>query len=251
MNIIYCEDYDELSRKSAAVISSQLMLKPDSVLGLATGDTPVGCYAHLVEANKNGEISFSDVRTFNLDEYVGASRKDEQSFGHFMEVHLFDKVDLKPENINLLDGSAEDIEKECARYTEDLAFLPDGIDSQILGIGKNGHIGFNEPADYFPLNTHVVDLTEKTIEAQRAYYGPGAAIPTQGVTMGIQPIMAAKQVILLASGESKAEILEKALFGPVKPEVPASILQFHNCLTVIADRAALAQILERHPETVL
>lgn len=251
MNLIYCEDYAELSRKAASVVASQLILNPSSVLGLATGNTPIGCYAQLVEAVLNGDISFSEARTFNLDEYVGASREDEQSFGHFMDTHLFSKVDLNPENINLLDGRAKDIGQECLRYDEKLGFVQCGIDCQILGVGRNGHIGFNEPDDHFPLNTHIVDLEEGTIEAQRAYYAPGAVIPTQGITMGMRPIMGAKQVILLASGESKAAILEEALFGLVKPEIPASILRFHGNLTVIADRAALSVIIEKHPSVVL
>ncbi len=251
MNIIFCEDYEEMSRKSAAIIASQMILKPDSVIGFATGATPIGLYKNLIQRHQDGEISFSEVKAFNLDEYVGVSKDVETSFASFMKRNLFDHVNIKPENTDIPDGAAKDLDAECRRYTEALDLLPDGIDYQILGIGANGHIGFNEPEDHFPLDTHVIALTESSIEGQKPFFDDYSKIPTKGLTMGIRAIMDAKQILLVANGEGKAKILETALFGEVKPQVPASILQLHRNVTVVADRAALSVILEKHPECIL
>ncbi|MCL2539280.1 MAG: glucosamine-6-phosphate deaminase [Oscillospiraceae bacterium] len=251
MNIIFCEDYGELSRRAAAIVASQIILKPNSVIGFATGATPIGLYEELVSSYKKGEISFADIRAFNLDEYLGVSRQTPTSFYAFMQDNLFAHVDVKSENTDIPDGQAADIDAECARYTEALDMVSGGIDLQILGIGANGHIGFNEPDDHFELDTHVVELAESSIEGQKPFFDDHGKIPTKGVTMGIRAIIAAKQILLLASGEGKAGILREALFGPVKPQVPASILQLHDCVSVVADRAALGKILEKYPECVL
>lgn len=251
MNIIFCEDYEEMSRKAAAIIASKIILKPDSVIGFATGATPIGLYKELIKRYEKGEISFADMRTFNLDEYLGEIKDLETSFYNFMQNNLFLHIDVKPENTDIPDGSAADIQAECERYTEALDLIPEGLDFQILGIGANGHIGFNEPDDYFPLDTHIVELTEETIEGQKPFFDDYNKIPKRAVTMGIRAIMNAKQLLLIASGDGKSKILEKALFGPVTPNIPASILQIHRCLTVVADRAALSQIIEKHPDAIL
>ena len=251
MNIIYCEDYSEMSRKAAAVIASQMILRPKSVLGFATGLTPVGMYKNLVECYEREEISFSKIKAFTLDEYLGVEKQAKTSFFGFMQKHLFSQVDINPKNIDTPDGAAEDILAECDRYTEELDLISGGIDFQVLGIGVNGHIGFNEPDDHFPLDTHVISLTQESIDGQKPFFDDVSKIPTQGITMGIRSIMMAKQILLLASGEGKADILEKALFGPVMPQVPASMLQFHAGLTVVADCDALKVILKKHPGVII
>lgn len=241
MRIYEAKDYQEMSRKAANILSAQVILKPDSVLGLATGSTPIGMYDQLVEWYKKGDLDFSKVKTVNLDEYKGLTHDNDQSYYYFMHEHLFDRVNIDPANTNVPDGTEEDPEKECARY-EKLIESMGGVDIQLLGIGHNGHIGFNEPDSTFAKTTHCVDLAESTIEANKRFFASVDDVPRQAYTMGIGTIMKAKKILLIVNGESKADAVAKAFFGPITPEVPASILQFHSDVVVIGDSAALSKI---------
>ena len=241
MRIYETANYEEMSRKAANILSAQVILKPDSVLGLATGSTPIGMYDQLVEWYKKGDLDFSKVKTVNLDEYKGLTHDNDQSYYYFMHEHLFDRVNIDPANTNVPDGTEEDPEKECARY-EKLIESMGGVDIQLLGIGHNGHIGFNEPDSTFAKTTHCVDLAESTIEANKRFFASVDDVPRQAYTMGIGTIMKAKKILLIVNGESKADAVAKAFFGPVTPEVPASILQFHSDVVVIGDSAALSKI---------
>lgn len=235
------KDYDALSQRAANIIAAQIVTKPDCVLGLATGSSPVGTYKRLIEKYENGDLDFSQVKTANLDEYKGLTRDNDQSYYYFMHENLFDHVNICPENTNIPDGTKEDSETECAHYEEVIASLG-GVDLQLLGLGHNGHIGFNEPAFDFPQATHCVDLQESTIEANKRFFASADDVPRQAYTMGIGTIMRAKKILLVVSGEDKADIVAKAFFGPVTPEVPASILQFHPDVTIVGDKAAFSKI---------
>lgn len=241
MKIYRAKDYNDMSRKAANIISAQVIMKPDCVLGLATGSTPIGTYKQLVEWYEEGDLDFSAVKTVNLDEYKGLPADNDQSYYYFMHENLFDKVNVKPENTNLPDGMEPDAQKECARY-EALIQSLGGVDLQLLGLGHNGHIGFNEPAEEFEKETHCVDLQERTIEANKRFFASADDVPRQAYTMGIKTIMMAKKILIVVSGEDKADIVAKAFFGPVTPSVPASILQMHPDVTVVADEAALSKI---------
>lgn len=239
MNIIKAKDYEDLSRKAANIIAAQVILKPDCVLGLATGSSPLGTYKQLIDGYNNGDLDFSRVSSVNLDEYKGLTKDNDQSYYYFMYNNLFKHINIDVNNTNIPDGTEADSEKECARYNAVIQSMG-GVDLQLLGIGHNGHIGFNEPADEFPKLTHCVDLQESTIEANKRFFASIDDVPRQAYTMGIQTIMQAKKVLLIASGADKAEIMKKAFFGPVTPQVPASILQMHNDVTIVADEAALS-----------
>ena len=241
MRIIATKDYNDMSKKAANILSAQVIMKPDCVLGLATGSTPIGTYEKLVEWYEKGDLDFSQVTSVNLDEYKGLYRKNDQSYYYFMHEHLFNHVNIKEENTNVPDGTQPDGEKECARY-EDLIRSLGGVDLQLLGLGHNGHIGFNEPADAFDKTTHCVDLTESTIEANKRFFASADEVPRQAYTMGIGTIMQAKKILIIVSGEDKADIVRDAFFGPVTPQVPASILQMHSDVTLVADEAALSKI---------
>lgn len=241
MKIYKAADYREMSRMAANVIAAQVIMKPDSVLGLATGSTPIGTYEKLVEKNQAGDLDFSRVKTVNLDEYKGLLRTNDQSYYYFMHENLFDKVNIDQANTHLPDGTKEDSEKECAAYEEVIRSLG-GVDLQLLGLGHNGHIGFNEPAEAFEKETHCVDLQESTIEANKRFFASADDVPRQAYTMGIGTIMRAKKILVVVSGEDKADIVAKAFFGPVTPKVPASILQMHGDVTIVADVAALSKI---------
>lgn len=241
IKIYEAKDYQEMSRKAANILSAQVISKPDSVLGLATGSTPIGMYDQLVEWYNKGDVDFSEVKTVNLDEYKGLARDNDQSYYYFMHKHLFDRVNINPDNTNVPDGTQMDSEKECARY-EKLIESMGGVDIQLLGIGRNGHIGFNEPDNCFAKTTHCVDLTESTIEANKRFFASADDVPRQAYTMGIGTIMKAKKILLIVNGEDKADALAKAVYGPVTPEVPASILQFHNDVVIVADQAALSKM---------
>ena len=232
MRVIETKSYAELSRKAANLISAQVLSKPDSVLGLATGSTPIGTYKQLIEWYEKGDLDFSEVKSINLDEYVGLTGDHDQSYRYFMNTNLFNHVNIDKAKTNVPSGVAEDLEAECERY-DALIESMGGIDLQLLGIGHNGHIGFNEPADSFVVPTHVVELGETTINANARFFSSADEVPKKAVTMGIKAIMQAKKVLLIANGKDKKEIVEKALYGPVTPEVPASILQFHPDLTVV------------------
>ena len=241
MRIYRAKDYEEMSRRAAGIVSAQIIMKPDCVLGLATGSTPIGLYKQLIEWYRNGDLDFSAVRTVNLDEYKGISRENDQSYYYFMHQHLFDRVNIDPERTNVPNGMEPDAEKECGRYEELIRSLG-GVDLQLLGLGHNGHIGFNEPGEAFEKETHCVDLTESTIEANKRFFASADDVPKQAYTMGIKTIMQAKKILIVVNGENKADIVERAFFGPVTPEVPASILQLHNDVTLVGDEAALAKI---------
>ncbi|NEZ48030.1 glucosamine-6-phosphate deaminase [Clostridium niameyense] len=237
MKIIVVDNYDEMSKKGADIIASQVILKSNSILGLATGDTPLGIYERLIDMHKKGDVDFSEVRTFNLDEYYKLKEEDPQSYHYFMDNNLFNHINIKRENINIPNGNAEDIEKECANYDNKI-YEFGGIDVQILGIGVNGHIGFNEPDSKFEAKTHLVKLKEKTIESNSRLFNSIDEVPTKAVSMGMKTIMQSKKIVLLASGKVKAEAILKAVKGDISPEVPASILQLHNDVTVIIDKEA-------------
>ena len=241
MKIYKAKDYKDMSRKAANIISAQMIMKPNCVLGLATGSTPIGTYDQLVEWYNKGDLDFSEVTTVNLDEYKGLPRTNDQSYYYFMHQHLFDRVNIDPERTNVPNGMEPDAEKECGRYEELIRSLG-GVDLQLLGLGHNGHIGFNEPGEAFEKETHCVDLTESTIEAIKRFFASAGDVPKQAYTMGIKTIMQAKKILIVVNGENKADIVERAFFGPVTPEVPASILQLHNDVTLVGDEAALAKI---------
>ena len=241
MRIYKAKDYEEMSRKAAGIVSAQIIMKPDCVLGLATGSTPVGLYKQLIEWSRNGDLDFSGVRTVNLDEYKGISRENDQSYYYFMHQNLFDHVNIPAENTHLPDGMEPDSEKECRRY-EELIQSMGSVDLQLLGIGHNGHIGFNEPADAFDKLVHCVNLTQSTIEANKRFFASAEEVPRQAYTMGIQTIMRSKKILIIANGEGKADIVRDAFFGPITPMVPASVLQLHNDVTLVADEAALSKI---------
>ena len=228
-----------MSRKAANIISAQVIMKPNCTLGLATGSTPLGIYDQLTEWYKKGDLDFSAVHSVNLDEYRGLPKENDQSYYYFMHKNLFDRVNIRSENTNVPNGMEPDAEKECRRYEKLIADLG-GIDLQLLGLGHNGHIGFNEPGEAFEKETHCVDLQERTIEANKRFFESADEVPRQAYTMGIKTIMKAKKILVAVSGEDKAEIVKKAFFGPVTPTVPASILQMHNDVTVVADEAALS-----------
>ena len=229
MRIIKAADYQDMSRKAANLISAQVIMKPDSVLGLATGSTPIGAYQKLVEWCKNGDLDFSTVKSVNLDEYKGLPRTNDQSYYYFMHENLFDKVNINPANTHLPDGTEPDSDKECARY-----------EALIQSLG-----GVDEPADEFDKVTHCVDLQESTIEANKRFFASADDVPRQAYTMGIGTIMQAKKILVVVSGEDKADIVAKAFFGPVTPQVPASILQMHQDVTLVADAAALSKVPQK------
>ena len=243
MRIYKAKDYKDMSRKAANILSAQIIMKPNAVLGLATGSTPEGLYAQLIDWYQKGDLDFSKVISVNLDEYYGLSPESEQSYRYFMNHHLFDHVNIQTENTHLPNGLELDVKKEVARYTELIRSF-DGIDMQLLGIGHNGHVGFNEPDTAFETQIHCVDLTESTIEANKRFFASADEVPKKAYTLGIKSIMQAKKILLVCSGADMADILYRALFGAVTPEVPASILQMHNDLIVVADEAALSKFPE-------
>ena len=237
MKIILTKDYADMSRKAANIISAQVILKPNSVLGLATGATPIGIYQQLADWYGKGDLDFSDVTTVNLDEYCGLAPQDEQSYHYFMEKHFFSKVNLNPKRHFLPDGTNPDSDAECARY-EALIDSLGGIDLQLLGLGHNGHIGFNEPADAFAGSVHLVHLAERTIEANKRFFASAEQVPRQAYTMGVKTILRAKKILLAVSGEEKAKALYQTVAGAISPKVPATVLQLHPDVVVVADEAA-------------
>ena len=241
MKIIKAKDYKDMSRKAANIISAQVIMKPNCVLGLATGSTPIGTYQQLVEWYNKGDLDFSEVTSVNLDEYKGLTRDNDQSYYYFMNENLFKHVNINKERTHLPDGTQPDAAKACADYNNVIASVG-GIDLQLLGMGLNGHIGFNEPDEYFSKGTHCVNLTESTIEANKRFFASADDVPRQAYTMGVQTIMLARRIVLVVSGENKAETVREAFFGPVTPQVPASILQLHSDAIVVADEAALSKI---------
>lgn len=240
VKIIRTKDYADMSRKAANIISAQVIMKPDCVLGLATGGTPVGTYEKLVERYNEGDLDFSEVTSVNLDEYRGLPKEHPQSYWYFMNENLFSKVNIDPAKTNLPDGTNLDTAAECARYNGIIHKLG-GIDLQLLGIGPNGHIGFNEPGEAFELETHCIDLAPTTIEANKRFFdGNENLVPKQAYTMGIKTIMQARKVLVVANGKAKAQAVKDAVTGPVTPACPGSILQLHPDCILVADEEALS-----------
>lgn len=241
MRIIRAKDYDDMSRKAAGIIAAQVILKPESVLGLATGSTPIGTYANLVKGYQKGDLDFSKITTVNLDEYKGLPKENDQSYYYFMNHHFFSKVNVDPEHTFLPDGTEADSDKACSEYDRIIESVG-GVDLQLLGIGHNGHIGFNEPSNVFKAGTHCVNLTESTVRANQRFFTSIDDVPRQAYTMGIQTIMRAKKILLVVSGKDKAATVKAAFFGPITPQVQASVLQLHNDVIVVADEDALSEV---------
>jgi len=239
MNIIKAKDYKDMSRKAANIISAQVIMKPNCVLGLATGSTPLGIYAQLIDWYNKGDLDFSRVSTVNLDEYRGLPETNDQSYHYFMKNNFFDHINIRPEATFVPNGMEMDYKKACQDHEDTIQALG-GVDLQLLGLGNNGHIGFNEPGAAFEKETHMVDLTESTIKANSRFFETKEEVPTQAYTMGIKSIMQAKKILIVVNGEGKADIVAKSFFGPVTPLVPASILQMHPDVTLVADEAALS-----------
>ena len=239
MRIVRAKDYEDMSRKAGNIIAAQVVAKPDCVLGLATGSTPIGAYKRLIEGYEAGDIDFSQVKTYNLDEYRGLPGDHDQSYRYFMNVNLFDHVNIDKANTHVPDGLMEDYEAACAEYDAAVA-AAGGQDLQLLGIGNNGHIGFNEPADCFSKGTHCIDLTESTIKANSRLFEREEDVPRQAYTMGVQTIMYARMILVVANGAAKAQAVHDMCYGPVTPSCPASILQLHTNCVVVADEEALA-----------
>ncbi len=241
MRIIAAKDYKDASRKTANIISAQVILKPNCVLGLATGSSPVGAYRQLIEWCAKGDLDFSQVRTVNLDEYVGLGVNDQQSYVYFMRDNLFNHINIDLNHTYLPDGLNPDAKAQCENYDRVIHELG-GVDLQLLGIGHNGHIGFNEPAEEFVKGTHCVDLTQSTIDANTRFFASKDLVPRQAYTMGVLDIMQAKRVVMIVTGVEKAHILREAFCGPITPRVPASILQLHPDFTLVADEEALSEM---------
>ena len=237
VNLIVAKDPAEAGRLAADIFQELVNAKPDCVLGLATGSTPLPLYRELIAREQAGKINFSQVRSANLDEYKGLSGDHPQSYRYFMNENLFRHISIDPANTMVPDGLCEDVEAMCADYERKIEELG-GVDIQLLGIGHDGHIGFNEPCDHFPAATHEVELEEITRQANKRFFDSIDEVPTAAYTMGIGTVMAARKILMVVTGRDKAEILKKSFFGPVTPEVPASILQFHPDVTVICDEAA-------------
>ncbi|MFJ7727913.1 glucosamine-6-phosphate deaminase [Neobacillus sp. NPDC097160] len=242
MKIIEVKDYTEMSQKAAEYILEKVRQNPTIKLGLATGGTPVGTYKKLIEDHQKNGTSYQNVTTFNLDEYIGLSGENKNSYRYFMDEQLFNHIDINRQNTNIPRGDSKDIEEECQRYEELLAKYG-GIDLQILGIGSNGHIGFNEPGTNFTSQTHVIELAPSTINANARYFNRIEEVPTKAVTMGISTIMKSKEILLLVSGETKKQAMGKLLNGNVTESFPASVLKNHPCVTIIADKAAVSGLM--------
>lgn len=238
MRIIKAKNYHDMSRKVANILSAHIILKPNSVLGLATGSTVIETYNQLIDWYQKGDLDFSMISTVNLDEYVGLNSDDKQSYRYYMNHHLFDHINICKKHTFLPNGITADVEKECHNYEEIIRNLG-GVDVQLLGLGHNGHIGFNEPNKAFEQITHCVTLEENTRMANARFFDRMEQVPTHAITMGIKTIMQAKQIVLAVSGTDKADILNKVLSGPITPHVPGSILQMHPNVIVVADEAAL------------
>lgn len=241
MRIMKAKDYYHMSRQAANIISAQVIMKPNCVLGLATGSTPIGIYEQLIRWYDKGDLDFHEVTTVNLDEYKGLSKENKQSYYYFMRHHLFDHVNIQPQNTHLPDGSELDSAKECARYNQVIQDCG-GIDLQLLGMGHNGHIGFNEPGAAFEKETHCVDLAPSTIAANQRFFDNAEDVPRQAYTMGTKIIMQARCILVVVSGADKADMVKQAFYGPVTPQVPASILQMHNHVILVGDEAALSKL---------
>ena len=237
MRVIVCENYDEVSAQAAKIIASQIILKPDCVLGLATGSTPIGTYQKLIEMNKSGYIDFSEITTFNLDEYYPIKQSNDQSYNYFMKENLFNHINIDQNKTFIPNGEAIDAELECEQYEKKI-FEHGGVDLQVLGIGQNGHIGFNEPSENLKSKTHITELTEDTIDANARFFTSRDEVPTKALTMGISTILSAKTIIILASGKGKHDVVKELVTEYINTQLPASILKVHSAVVLICDKAA-------------
>lgn len=242
MKIITTDNYYQMSRMAANLISAQVIMKLDCVLGLATGSTPIGTYKQLIRWYEKGDLDFSHVTTINLDEYKGLSPENDQSYRYFMETNFFEHINIRPENTHIPNGLEPDSQKACLAYNQIITDCG-GIDLQLLGLGLNGHIGFNEPGAAFEKETHCVDLAESTIQANSRFFASPDLVPRQAYTMGIKTIMQARKIAVIVNGAEKAQIVKEAFFGPITPKVPASVLQLHNDVTLIGDKEALSEVV--------
>jgi len=247
VKVIVCSSYEELSKKAAEIFAQRILQKPNIILGLATGGTPVGTYKELIRLHNEHGLDFSQVVTFNLDEYVGLAPSHPQSYRYFMDKNLFDAINIKKENTHILSGTAEDVEAECASFEEKIASAG-GIDLQVLGIGSNGHIAFNEPGTSRDCRTHVVNLAESTIQDNARFFDDPSEIPRQALTLGIGTIMEAREIILLASGQGKAQAIARSVERPITLAVPASALQVHPNTVFIIDQDAASQLKREYPQ---
>ncbi len=236
------DDYEHMSKEAARLVAAQIRLKPESVVGFATGSTPTGTYNELVKMFKEEELDFSKIVSFNLDEYYPIDLKSEQSYYFYMMNNLFNHINIEKDNINIPNGKAEDVEIECRQYEEKIRSAG-GIDLQVLGIGPNGHIGFNEPDLKFEAETHIIDLDKKTIEANSRFFNSIDEVPKRAITMGIKTIMHARKIVMLANGSGKAEVIKEAILGSIVPNLPASILQLHQDVTIICDKEASKELI--------
>ncbi|MBP7236580.1 MAG: glucosamine-6-phosphate deaminase [Petrotogaceae bacterium] len=237
MKILVCKDYEELSLKSAEIIVNQINQKKDSVLGLATGGTPVGMYKELVKSYREGKVDFGKVITFNLDEYYGVDHENINSYHYYMNTNFFDHVNVERKNINIPNGMSKDIEKECREYDEKIQNMG-GIDLQVLGVGLNGHIGFNEPAKELMSGTHITDLTKETINANARFFEDISQVPTRAITMGMATILRSKKIVVLINGKNKSKIFEKITGKKITTQIPATLLQLHPDVTIVVDEQA-------------
>lgn len=240
MKVIVTENYEEMSLKAYEVMKEVVTSKDNAILGLATGSTPIGLYKNMIKDYKDGNVSYKNVKSVNLDEYIGQGVGDEQSYVEFMRNNLFNHIDIDLANTDLPSGKASDMQKECDRYNAKLNSI--SVDVQVLGIGGNGHIGFNEPNTPFGSQTHVVDLTERTIKDNARFFASIDEVPTQAISMGIRNVMNAKKILLIASGENKADAIKATVEGPVTEAVPASVLQLHPDCYIVVDKAAASKL---------
>ena len=240
MNVIICKNYHEISKKASEIVIDQIKRKPTSVLGLATGSTPLGLYEYLSKAYQEGKVSFKDVSTFNLDEYIGISHDHPQSYHYYMDQHFFSEIDIKDENTHLPENDEDCLEENIEQYNDMLKENP--IDLQILGIGSNGHIGFNEPGTPFSNETFIAYLDEQTRKDNARFFDSFDEVPKEAITMGIKNIMKSKKILLLASGEEKADAIQDMIHGEVTEDLPASILQLHPDVTIIIDKQAAKKL---------
>ncbi|SHK08134.1 glucosamine-6-phosphate deaminase [Tepidibacter formicigenes] len=251
MRIICVDNYNQVSKKAANIVASQLILKPNSVLGLATGSTPLGMYKQLIKTYEDGHIDFEEVTTFNLDEYYGLNKNNEQSYYYYMYENFFKYINIDMNKVNIPNGMAKNIDDECLEYERKIR-KAGGIDIQVLGIGRNGHIGFNEPDIKFEALTHMVNLDEQTIKDNSRFFDSIEDVPTKAISMGIKTIMHAKKIILLASGIEKSDAIYKAIYGKITPKLPASVLQLHPDVVFIVDKEAASKLdLEKLKEEYL
>lgn len=241
MRIYIAENYDEMSKIATNIMAAQVTLKPESVLGLATGSSPLGLYQQLIKRYEDGDLDFSKVTSVNLDEYKGLAPDNDQSYRYFMHENFFRHINIDAANTFVPDGLAQDAQTECDRYERVITDCG-GVDMQLLGLGLNGHIGFNEPDQEFAKQTHLVDLTESTIQANKRFFESEEQVPKQAYSMGIGSIMRARKILLIVSGAAKAEAVKQAIEGPITPMMPASVLQLHPDVTIVGDKEAMSML---------